>query len=633
MDEPEKQNNKKRILPKYFIIMVGIILIAKTLFFYQNTIRIDYAESPITLIGTIAFIITLCCIINILPEKTKIPLSIFMDIIISTILWGDNVYYIYSSNFLSVEQMSNLQYGNEIARALPSLLKWNQILYFIDFIGVIPLATSNRKWNDEKEISSRKIVISKIISGAIALTIILTIDKYLINEGQNAMWNKNEFITKKTIYGYHIYDIFNSVNNKKLVAYANKEEMENEYKKLMEEYKNQYGEEKVNLEKVVEGKNVLMVQLESMQEFLIDKQINGKEITPNLNRFLKENIEFKQMHMQSYSTTADSELAAITSTYPLENGVVFSKYFANKYDDIFELFHNANYQTSYMHGNYGSFWNRKNVYGRMKIDNVVFMDNFEDTSETIESFLSDELFYKQGVKKLKEWQEKSQKPFFSLMVAASSHTPFHLQGLEDSSKMNIDVGEYKEGNFGNYLEAANYADYAFGKLIESLKEENLYDDTVIVVFGDHNGLEMYNENLQEYLKTYNPDLKSLDLNINYTEVICGIKIPGITHIEIEKPVSKLDVKPTLSYLCGIEDGFSLGTNMFESKDFVCLNNGIIITDKYYYDGMDWFKRDTGEKIMKEELPKEEKEKLEKYIENMEKELNISASIQINNLLK
>ena len=57
----------------------------------------------------------------------------------------------------------------------------------------------------------------------------------------------------------------------------------------------------------MKGKNIIILQLESIQEFVLHKTINGKEITPNLNKFLEENIEFSNMFIQSYSSTADSE--------------------------------------------------------------------------------------------------------------------------------------------------------------------------------------------------------------------------------------------------------------------------------------------------------------------------------------
>ena len=111
-----------------------------------------------------------------------------------------------------------------------------------------------------------------------------------------------------------------------------------------------------------------------------------------------------------------------------------------------------------------------------------------------------------------------------------------------------------------------------------------------------------------------------------------MKIPGIKNIKIEKPVSKLDIKPTFAYLINSEPGISLGTNMFARKDFISLNNERIVTSRYYYDEK-WFKRENGEEVNLEEIAEEEKKLLKEYYDDMRKELDISISISINNLLK
>lgn len=333
--------------------------------------------------------------------------------------------------------------------------------------------------------------------------------------------------------------------------------------------------------------------------------------------------------MQSYSTTADSEYSAITSTYPMENGMSFSKYYTNTYNNLFEMFNDANYHTSYMHGNYSTFWNRGNVYKKFEVNELIFKDNFEDLSENINGDLSDELLYKQAVQKLKN----NDTPFITFLVSASSHTPFTLNGIIDKEqKVNIDVGKYKDTYFGDYLEAVNYADYAFGIFIDELKKEGLYDDLSILVFGDHNGLNMYNDEMIEFLKEKEQDLTDVDIKLNYTRVLCGMKIPGAQNIKIDKVINKLDIKPTLAYLCNIEDGFSLGTNMLESKDFVCLNNERIISNEYYYDE-NWYDIKTGEEINLDNISNEEKQKLENYYNYMKRELDILLLVNINNLLK
>ena len=335
------------------------------------------------------------------------------------------------------------------------------------------------------------------------------------------------------------------------------------------------------------------------------------------------------MIIQSYSTTADSEHSAMSSLYPLENGMAFAQYSGNKYNDIFDLYKEKNYYTVYMHGNEETFWNRKNVYNAMQIDEIDFIDSFDPDSELINNWISDEALYKQAVEKLK----KTDTPFFTSIVASSSHTGFDLPGLDNKyQKVSIDVGKYKDTYFGNYLEAVNYADYAFGAFIEKLKEENLYDDTVIFIFGDHYGMQMHNEEMLDFIKECDHELNNVETEINYVNVVCGIKILEIENIEIEKTVSKLDIKPTLSYICGLSDEVSLGTNIFGTKDFACLNNGIIVSDDYYYNGV-WYERLNGKEINLDNLDDGKKNLLNYYKNKMEDELTISNSIVLNNLLK
>lgn len=304
-------------------------------------------------------------------------------------------------------------------------------------------------------------------------------------------------------------------------------------------------------------------------------------------------------------------------------------FFASINNDIYNLYKNAGYSTMYMHGNVGDFWNRKSVYGRLAVDEMSFIDAFDDTSEMIGGFLSDELFYRQAVSKLNDKNE----PFMAFLVAASSHVPYYLEGIHDKEeKISIDIGKYEDTQFGYYLEAVNYADYAFGVLIDELKLSGLYDDSVILVFGDHYGLNMFDENLMEFASEVNPNYNIVTSRNNYENVLCGLKVPGIQNRKIDSPVSKLDIKPTLLELSGIDDDLSLGFTMFSTKDYAFINNGYAVTDKYYYVNGTWYYRNSGAMVRFSDLHSEEMQTLLEYEANVVKELDISSSIVINNLL-
>lgn len=626
-----KNGKAKEILSKFvnsiwFVIVVGILLFVKTMFFYDNTISNSGKIEMQTILGTIGFTVILVCILIILPNRARIITILISNFIVSLVLFGDNIYYIYSNSFLSITQITNLQYGEEILSTLPAVFEIKHLLYFVDIILIIATCKLMKIKFQKKENKTKKKVLAKAISGIVGIVVFCIVGAKYVEKGKEKSYNKDMQIRESTIWGYHIYDIENLLTQKKNTKYKSYSKMEADYEKLKEEYNDRYGKEKYDFKGISKNSNVIVLQLESIQEFVINKTINGEQITPNLNKFLRENIEISNMNMQSYSTTADSEHSSITSIYPMENGMSYSKFYTNTYDNLFEMFNSANYTTSYMHGNEAKFWNRGNVYSKFGVQNIELKDKFDDT-EYINGFMSDEVLYRQGVGKIKNYQN----PFMSFIVSASSHTPFELEGLQDRNKVRIDVGKYKGTYFGNYLEAVNYADYALGVLLEELKQEGLYEDTTILVFGDHNGINMYNEEMLEFLKQYNPDLTDVDIKLNYTKVACGLKIPGVPHIKIEKPVSKLDIKPTLAYLCDLEDKFSLGTNMFGSKEFVSLNNERIITNRYYYDE-NWYDIKTGNQLDMESLDDDTKELLERYYNYMKKELEISNSVTINNLL-
>lgn len=626
-----KNGKAKEILSKFvnsiwFVIVVGILLFVKTMFFYDNTISNSGKIEMQTILGTIGFTVILVCILIILPNRARIITTLTSNFIVSLVLFGDNIYYIYSNSFLSIAQITNLQYGEEILSTLPAVFEIKHLLYFVDIILIIATCKLMKIKFQKKENKTKKKVLAKAISGIVGIVVFCIVGAKYVEKGKEKSYNKYMQIRESTIWGYHIYDIENLLTQKKNTKYKSYSKMEADYEKLKEEYNDRYGKEKYDFKGISKNSNVIVLQLESIQEFVINKTINGEQITPNLNKFLRENIEISNMNMQSYSTTADSEHSSITSIYPMENGMSYSKFYTNTYDNLFEMFNSANYTTSYMHGNEAKFWNRGNVYSKFGVQNIELKDKFDDT-EYINGFMSDEVLYRQGVEKIKNYQN----PFMSFIVSASSHTPFELEGLQDRNKVRIDVGKYKGTYFGNYLEAVNYADYAFGVLLEELKQEGLYEDTTILVFGDHNGINMYNEEMLEFLKQYNPDLTDVDIKLNYTKVACGLKISGVPHIKIEKTVSKLDIKPTLAYLCDLEDKFSLGTNMFGSKEFVSLNNERIITNRYYYDE-NWYDIKTGNQLDMESLDDDTKELLERYYNYMKKELEISNSVTINNLL-
>lgn len=143
----DKKTKTKSIIIKFFnsigfIILLGILLFLKTMFFYSNTIAISETLEIETIIGTLFFLIIIVCAICILPNRARIITGIIVSMLISIILFGDNIYYTYSNSVLSVAQITNLQYGEEIMASLPMVLEFKQILYFLDIVIILILLAS-----------------------------------------------------------------------------------------------------------------------------------------------------------------------------------------------------------------------------------------------------------------------------------------------------------------------------------------------------------------------------------------------------------------------------------------------------------------------------------------------------------
>lgn len=643
--ENQKQKKDKKEKPekkgvsifnsRVFVICVAIVLTLKTMFFYYTgVVKIDSAlkfNAKLANIWTgayttLAFIGVIMIIPMLLKNRVRFWVTMLINLVISFLLFADDVYYGYSANLVSFSQISNLKYGREISIALPHLLHIFQLVYFIDIIIILILVICKVIKINKK--AKYRFWIGLLYTIAMACIIKFAMCGW-IEKARGYQYNKLLQINEAGVFGYHYIDIYNCLNTKKNAKYKNTQTMMKAYDKLKGSYDENYNSV-FDFSGIAKDKNVIVVQLESVQNFVVNRKINGQEITPNLNKFLNENILFTNMQNQSYSSTADSEYSVMNSVYPLENGMSFAQYASNDYNDMYSLFKTNDYTTAYIHGNEGGFWNRAAVYSRLLIDNLYFDDIFDNDVERISEYVSDEEVYKKIVDEMKKYDGK----FMVNIVASSSHTAFELKGIQDRDrKVKLDVAdEYRDIYFGDYLEAMNYADYAFGIFIDELVKAGLYDDTVILVYGDHAGLQMYNYEMQDFMNKIE-QLNDIKTQINYSNVLCGLKIPEVKGpIVINKPVSKLDIKPTLTEICGIEDEFSLGESMFSTKDFVGINNGKIITDKYFYDG-DWYNIDNGEIIDLDSISDDLKEKFKYYEDCVQKELDISLSINIFNLLK
>lgn len=334
---------------------------------------------------------------------------------------------------------------------------------------------------------------------------------------------------------------------------------------------------------VAKGKNVIVIHLESFQQFLINYKLNDQEVTPFLNSLYnsKQTYSFANFFNQvGQGKTSDAENMLETSTYGLPQGSLFSTLGS---ENTFQaapaiLNQEAGYTSAVFHGNVGSFWNRNDVYKNMGYQYFFDASYYDTSAERLSEYgLKDKYLFHDSVKYL----EQLQQPFYTKFITVTNHFPYTL----DSADADFPAANTGEASVDNYFVTAHYLDQAIETFFNYLKKSGLYDNSVIILYGDHYGIsDSRNLKLASLLGKSASTWSDFD-NTQMQRVPFMIHIPGQENGGVQTQYGgEIDVLPTLLHLLGINSSAYLqfGTDLFskEHDQTVAFRNGSFITPKY-----------------------------------------------------
>ncbi|WP_379159324.1 LTA synthase family protein [Paenibacillus sp. sgz5001063] len=301
------------------------------------------------------------------------------------------------------------------------------------------------------------------------------------------------------------------------------------------------------------GKNVIVIQMEAFQNFPLHQSLDGQELTPVLNRLAGEGIYFPHVYQQiGAGNTSDAEFMSNTSIYPIASLAMSTGFGDRVLPSLPRLLRDKGYEAYTFHVNKVGFWNRNELYPALGFNG--YYDKGAFKNDHFNAFgASDEQLYITALDKLVALQSKGT-PFYAQLVTASSHHPFKIP---DAFKK-ITLPEHLQNTMlGDYLTAINYTDYAVGTLVEGLKQKGLWENTVLVLYGDHFGLQP---------QDVPPEQVEEALGIPYDSRISRFNIPLIIHTPgmakgrvVERTGGQLDILPTLANLLGVslkQEGFT-----------------------------------------------------------------------------
>lgn len=565
--------------------------------------------------------------------KRTIPSYIFMGLIYianTALLMFNVIYYREFTDFMTINTIfgySTVSQG--LSGSSFALLKPQDIIIVADIIIVVLGFITGFLHLDKRPIP-RVQALALTSFSLFCLVLNITLGEISRPQLLSRTFDRNYLVKYLGIDTYMVYDGLKTARNSQVRNKAGSSDLNN----IINFTRNHYAEPNSKMYGIAKGRNVIVIHLESFQQFLINYKLNDKEVTPFLNSLYnsKETYSFANFFNQvGQGKTSDAENMLETSTYGLSQGSLFSILGT---DNTFEgapaiLGHSQGYTSAVFHGNSGSFWNRNNVYKNLGYD--YFFDSSyynTDANNLTEYGLKDKLLFHDSVKYL----ERLQQPFYTKFVTVSNHFPFAL----DDQNTSFDKANTSDASINNYFVTAHYLDQAVQEFFEYLKKSGLYDNSIIVLYGDHYGIsDTRNLKLASLLGKSSSTWSDFD-NTQMQRVPFMIHIPGTKDGGVQTQYGgEIDVLPTLLHLLGIDsrDYIQFGTDLFSSKhdQVVAFRNEDFITPKYTVIGNTIYQNSTG-KILTHPSQKV-KDEIKKDREKVNTELSLSDTLNNKNLLR
>ena len=544
-------------------------------------------------------------------EKNQKKYLVGLSIFTTVVLIIHSVYYTYYDSFASISLLATSAFVVDVGDAVvKKVLKLTDLLYlwqpiFVYFYYVKEKKKKSISRKNGSSVDRKFSFINLFVTGVLVLIITgLTVTPTEWSRF-GKMWNRESVVSSFGVYTYQINDIFQSLEPKINNLFGHDKAL----KKVTDYYSsNSSGESKNQYSDIFEGKNVIVIHAESLQTVALNRSFNGVEVAPTLNRLASEGIYFDNYYSEvGVGTSSDAEFTFSTSLMPSSNGTVFVNYFDRQYETIQKSFKKKGYYTFSMHGNTGDFWNRSTMHKNMGYDKFYSKSSFK-IDETIGLGLSDKSFFKQVVPKIQEIS-KNGKPFYGTLITLTNHTPWSDLKLMDEYnttwKVEVDgqevVRDYLSGTtLGDYFRSVHYMDQAFEQFINDMDAAGLLDNTVIVIYGDHDArISKKNYNLMYNYDPYTDSLKEEGdegyVDYNDYQYKLDKKVPFIIWTKDKKVTKKvstatgmIDAYPILANLFGVENShFQLGHDVLGNSsddNTVAFIDSSYVTNKIYYNG-------------------------------------------------
>ena len=560
------------------------------------------------------------------------PVLMGIDIANTLLLYLNVIYYREFTDFMTIATMTGYSKVNQgLSGSSLALTNLHDVFYWLDIVVILLLMLFRKIKFDPRAFSHRLAFaftsVSLVVCGLNLMVAEMDRPQLL-----GRTFDRVYIVKYLGLDAFTGYDLVKSEHVSQMRKSATKSQL-----KTVEKFtKEHYAAPNKKLFGIAKGRNVIVIHLESFQQFLIDKKINGQEVTPFLNSLYhgQDTSAFSNFfNPVGQGKTSDAENMLETSTYGLSQGSLFAT-LGN--DNTFQaapaiLKQRAGYTSAVFHGNVASFWNRNNVYKNLGYQYFFDASYFDTSGDKATGYgLKDKLLFADSIKYLQHLQQ----PFYVKYLTVTNHFPFDLDDEDKDS--NFTTTNTGSSTVDNYFVTAHYLDQSLQEFFSYLDKTGLAKKSIIMIYGDHYGISnSENKNLASVLGKNADDWTDFD-NVQMQRVPLMFVIPGSGgHGGIYSTYGgEIDVLPTLLHLLGISTKryIQFGTDLFSSQhdQVVALRNQDFVTPKYTSISGKIYLNSTG-KLAK--LTKQEKKQLRADQKKVSEELALSDSLNEKNLLR
>jgi lipoteichoic acid synthase len=545
---------------------------------------------------------------------------IIIDFLLSFLLYANILYYRFFNDFITLPTLTQTQNFGDVSGSVVSLLKPYDFLFFVDVLVLIALFASRFVKIEVKDMTRPKIAALFAFSLAISsanLALAETDRPQLLTRG----FDRNYIVKYLGMYNYTIYDAVQSTKASAQRVMADS----NDITEVRNFTSSNYAKPNPEYFGAAKGKNVIYLHLESMQNFLINYKLHGEEVTPFLNSLVNEKntMYFDNFfHQTAQGKTSDAEFMLENSLFGLPQGSAFTTKGLNTYQAAPAILGQQGYTSAVFHGNSGTFWNRNEIYKSFGYNHFFDSNYFEMKEEDLAEYgLMDKPFFEGSIPLL----ETLPQPFYAKFMTVSHHFPYPID-VEDATLAPHTTGDK---SVDQYFQTARYADEALEQFFKYLKESGLYDNSIIIMYGDHYGIsENHNKAMEQVIGKEITPFESTGLQ----RVPLFIRVPGEEGGVNHEYSGQVDLLPTLLHLLGIDtkNNVQFGTDLLSEQhdDLIPFRNGDFVSSKFTAVDGKFYDSKTGVVIEEEQM-----EEAKKYQEIIEQKLAYSDRVVNGDLLR